>query len=258
MEALKVEGLSRKFGGVEALKDVSFSVEPGEKLAIIGPNGAGKTTLLNVVNGQLSANAGHMYFMDRDITRLSVYKRARMGIARAFQSSSLFRSMSVLNNLLLAVHGIKRSRLHMFRRFNTYTSDVTEAERYLKSAKLWEKKDRVVHDLSHGEQKRLEIAMSLASEPKLLLLDEPSAGLTIGESADVATIIRNLGPDITILIVAHDMDLVFGLADNIMVLHYGEVLCRSTPEDVQRNVKVREIYMGAKNGAHSLNTELHS
>lgn len=248
MEALRVERLSKNFGGVEALKDATFSVELGKRLAIIGPNGAGKTTLLNVLNGQHPANSGHIYFMGRDITNLSVYKRAHLGIARAFQSSTLLPSMSVLNNLLLAIHGMRPSRLHMFRSFNTYDEYAYEAEAYLKSAKLWERKDRVVNDLSHGEQKRLEIAMSLASEPKLLLLDEPSAGLTADESADVAAIIRGLGPDVTILIVAHDMDLVFGLADHIMVLHYGQVLCQGTPNDVQCNAKVREIYMGAENG----------
>ena len=246
MEALRVEGLSKNFGGVEALKDVSFAVESGERLAIIGPNGAGKTTLLNVVNGQLSADSGHMYFMDQDITHLSVYKRAHLGIARVFQSSTLLPSMSVLNNILLATHGMKPSRLHMFRPFKTYNEYISEAERHLKSANLWEKKDRLVSGLSHGEQKRLEMAMSLASEPKLLLLDEPSAGLTSGESADVARIIRSLGANITVLIVAHDMDLVFGLADKIMVLHYGQVLCRGTPNDVQCNAKVREIYMGVE------------
>jgi len=246
MEALRVEGLSKNFGGVEALKDVTFAVETGEKLAIIGPNGAGKTTLLNVLNGQHSANAGHIYFMGRDITHLSVYKRAHLGMARAFQSSTLFPSMSVLNNLLLAIHGMRSSRRHVFRSFKTYTEYGSEAKRHLRSVNLWEKKDNMVSDLSHGEQKRLEIAMSLALEPRLLLLDEPSAGLTTGESSDVAAILRNLGPTITILIVAHDMDLVFGIADHILVLHYGEVLCRGTPDDVQCNVKVREIYMGVE------------
>jgi branched-chain amino acid transport system ATP-binding protein len=249
MEALRVEGLSKNFGGVEALKDVTFAVETGEKLAIIGPNGAGKTTLLNILNGQHSANSGHIYFMGRDITHLSVYKRAHLGMARAFQSSTLFPSMSALNNLLLAIHGMRSSRHHMFRSFKTYTEYSTEAERHLKSVNLWEKKENMVSDLSHGEQKRLEIAMSLALEPRLLLLDEPSAGLTTGESSDVAAILRNLGPTITILIVAHDMDLVFGIADHILVLHYGEVLCRGTPEDVQCNVKVREIYIGVEDNA---------
>jgi branched-chain amino acid transport system ATP-binding protein len=249
MEALRVERLSKKFGGVEALKDVTFAVETGEKLAIIGPNGAGKTTLLNVLNGQHSANSGHIYFMGRDITHLSVYKRAHLGMARAFQSSTLFPSMSVLNNLLLALHGMRPSRRHVFRSFKTYTEYGSEAERQLRSVNLWEKKDDMVSDLSHGEQKRLEIAMSLALAPKLLLLDEPSAGLTTGESTDVAAILRNLGPTITILIVAHDMDLVFGIADHIMVLHYGEVLCRGTPDDVQCNVKVRQIYIGVEDNA---------
>src|SRR4030042_4834862 len=248
MEALRVEGLSKNFGGVEALKDVTFAVENGEKLAIIGPNGAGKTTLLNVLNGQHSANSGHIYFRGRDIAHLSVYKRAHLGMARAFQSSTLFPSMSVLNNLLLAIHGMRASRLHFFRSFETYREYGTEAERHLKSVNLWEKKDNMVSDLSHGEQKRLEIAMSLALEPRLLLLDEPSAGLTTGESSDVATILRNLGPTITILIVAHDMDLVFGIADHILVLHYGQVLCSGTPNDVQSDAKVREIYMGVEDG----------
>jgi branched-chain amino acid transport system ATP-binding protein len=255
MEALRAEGLSKNFGGVVALKSVSFAVDSGEKLAIIGPNGAGKTTLLNVLNGQHSANAGHIHFMGRDITRLSVYKRARLGIARAFQSSTLFPSMNVLNNILLAIHGIKPSRLHGFRSFHTYDEYTDEAERHLRSANLWEKRDRVVSSLSHGEQKRLEIAMSLASQPKLLLLDEPSAGLASGESSDVATIINGLGPNITILIVAHDMDLVFGLADNILVLHNGEVLCRGKPEDVQANARVREIYMGVENGSDDVESD---
>ncbi len=249
-----MKGLSKNFGGIEALRDVSFTVESGEKLAIIGPNGAGKTTLLNVLNGQHSANSGHIYFMGRDITHQSVYKRAHLGMGRAFQSSTLFPSMSVLNNLLLAIHGMKPSRLHFFRSFETYDEYSGEAERILKSVHLWEKKEEVVSDLSHGEQKRLEIAMSLALEPKLLLLDEPSAGLTAGESADVAAILRNLGPTVTILIVAHDMDLVFGIADQILVLHYGQVLCTGTPNDVQCNAKVREIYMGVEDDADDVGT----
>src|SRR3989304_4562700 len=136
MEALRVENLSKNFGGVEALKDVTFSVELGKKLAVIGPNGAGKTTLLNVLNGQHPAHSGHIYFMGRDITNLSVYKRARLGIARAFQSSTLFPSMSVLKNLLLALHGMRPSRLHLFRPFHTYGEYVRKAERYLKSVNL--------------------------------------------------------------------------------------------------------------------------
>lgn len=252
MEALRVESLSIRFGGVEALKDVSFTVETGAKLAVIGPNGAGKTTLLNVLNGQHSAHSGQIYFLGRDITHRPVHQRAQLGMARAFQSSTLFPSMSVLNNLLLAIHGMRPSRLHFFRSFETYHEYGEEAEKHLKSVHLWENRNEIVSDLSHGEQKRLEIAMSLALNPKLLLLDEPSAGLTTGESADVAAILRGLGPAISILIVAHDMDLVFGIADRILVLHYGQVLCAGTPNDVQCNAKVREIYMGVENDADDL------
>lgn len=252
MEALRVEGLCKNFGGVEALRDVTFTVESGKRFAIIGPNGAGKTTLLNLLNGQLRANSGQIYFMDQEITRLSVYQRAHLGIARVFQSSTLFPSMSVFNNVLLAIHGNKPSRLHMFRPFKTYDEYISGAERHLKSVNLWEKKDQIVNALSHGEQKRLEMAMSLTSDPKLLLLDEPSAGLTSEESADVAAIIQTLGQNITVLVVAHDMDLVFGIADHIMVLHYGQVLCSGTVHDIQYNERVKEIYMGVENGINDL------
>lgn len=247
MEALRVESLSKRFGGVEALKDVCFSVEQGEKLAIIGPNGAGKTTLLSTLNGQHPADSGQIHFMSRDITRLPVFKRARMGIARAFQSSTLFPSMTVLENILLGIHGSRGSGLQLLRPFHTYGDYVREAEKHLRSTDLWVKRDEWVVNLSHGEQKRLEIAISLAVKPQLLLLDEPSAGLTSDESSEIASIIRGLGSSITILIVAHDMDLVFGLADSILVLHYGQVLCREKPGEIQCNAKVKEIYMGVEN-----------
>jgi len=249
MEALRVEALSKSFGGVEALKDVCFSVEQGEKLAIIGPNGAGKTTLLSALNGQYSVDTGRIHFMGRDITRLPVFKRARMGIARAFQSSTLFPSMTVMENILLGIHGSRGSRLQLLRPFHTYDEYGKESEKHLRSTHLWEKRKEWVVNLSHGEQKRLEIAITLAARPQLLLLDEPSAGLTSDESSEIAAIIRRLGPSITILIVAHDMDLVFGLADTILVLHYGQVLCREKPGEIQCNAKVKEIYMGVENGS---------
>jgi branched-chain amino acid transport system ATP-binding protein len=248
MEALRVENISKRFGGVEALRDITFTVPAGGKLGIIGPNGAGKTTLFNVLNGQQSADSGRIRFMEHDVTRLPVHRRAHLGMARAFQSSTLFPNMTVLDNMLIAIHGIRPSRLHLFRSFRSYEGYNTDAEGFLKSVNLWEKRDSVVKDLAHGEQKRLEIAMSLASRPRLLLLDEPSAGLTADESAGVATIIRALGKEITVLIVAHDMDLVFGLADSILVLHFGQVLCKGAPGDVQCDARVLEIYMGEESG----------
>ena len=244
MNALRIERLSKNFGGVEALKDVTFSVSEGEKLAIIGPNGAGKTTLLNLINGQLQPSSGHIYFMEKDITKLPVHSRALFGIARAFQSSKLFPSMNVMTNILLSVHGKRASRINILRHLDTYKEYFIEAETYLKLINLWDKRSYLVNDLSHGEQKKLELAMTLALNPKLLLLDEPSAGLTAAESSDITEIIKNLGPNITVIVVAHDMDLVFGIAERIIVLHYGQILCDGTPNQIQCDKRVMEIYMG--------------
>jgi len=248
MEALKVEHLSKNFGGVQALQDVSFSVKAGEKLAIIGPNGAGKTTLFNVLNGQLSATAGQVYLFGQEITTMATHRRAHLGQGRSFQLTSLFPNLTVLDNTLLAVQGTKPSRFQMFRPATAYKHLFVKAEELLGSMALWEKRGDLVQAISYGEQRKMEIALSLASEPKLLLLDEPSTGLTAAESADVIDMIRNLGPDITVLVVAHDMDLVFGLADRIMVLHYGQIIAEGTPEEIQADARVKEIYIGIEEG----------
>ena len=245
MEALRVEGLSKNFGGVQALHDVTFSVEVGERLAIIGPNGAGKTTLFNVLNGQLAATNGRIYFYGKDITGLATHRRAHLGQSRSFQITSLFPPLTVLENCLLALQGIQPSRFQMFRSITSYKHLFTKAQQMLEVVDLWEKRGESVKNVSHGEQRRLEIAISLASKPKLLLLDEPSAGLTAGESADVVDMIRNMGKDITAIIVAHDMDLVFGVAERIMVLHYGQIITEGAPDIVRNDPRVREIYMGA-------------
>ncbi len=249
MEALKVEGLSKDFGGVHAVRDVSFSVEAGERLAIIGPNGAGKTTLFNMLNGQLPASAGRVHFFGRDITHLPTHHRAHLGIARSFQLTTLFLNLTVLNNTLLALQGTQPSRFQMFRSATTYEHLYAKAHELLDSMDLWEKRDDPVEAISYGEQRKLEIALSLASKPKLLLLDEPSSGLTTAESSDITVMIRNLGTDITVILVAHDMDLVFGVAERIIVLHYGEIIAEGTCDEISCDLRVREIYMGSEEGA---------
>ncbi len=248
MEALRVERLSKNFGGVQALKDVSFTVEAGERLAIIGPNGAGKTTLFNLLNGQESATAGRIYFFGQEITTMPTHRRAQLGQGRSFQLTSLFPSLAVLDNVLLAVQGTKPSRFQLFRPITAYKELFTKAQELLEAMALWERRDDLVQALGYGEQRRLEIALSLASEPKLLLLDEPSCGLTAVECADMITTIRKLGTNVTIIIIAHDMDLVFGLANRIMVLHYGESIADGTPDKIRTNPRVKEIYMGAEEG----------
>ena len=250
MEVLRAEHLSKDFGGVHAVSDVSFSVEGGERLAIIGPNGAGKTTLFNLINGQLHPTAGRIYFSGRDITNVFTHRRAHAGQGRSFQLISLFLNLTILENALLAFHGTKRSRFQILRPITSYEDLLSKAQETLTAADLWEQRDELVKNLSYGDQRRLEIALTtVATGLKLLLLDEPSCGLTGAESADITDMIRKLGRDITVLLVAHDMDLVFGVAERIMVLHYGQVIVDGAPEEVKVDPKVREIYMGTEEGA---------
>lgn len=249
MEALRFEGLSKDFGGVHALSNVSFSVERGERLAIIGPNGAGKTTLLNLINGQMLPTSGKVFFWGQDITHMRAYSRAHLGQARSFQLISLFLNLSVLDNTLITLHGIKRSRFQMLRPTTAYTDLLAKAREILSPIDLWERRDELVRNLSYGEQRRLEIALTVALEPKLLLLDEPSCGLTSAESSEITDSICKLGRDITVLLVAHDMDLVFGIADRIMVLHYGKVVANGTPEEIRADPRVKEIYTGIEENA---------
>lgn len=246
MDALRVEHLSKDFGGVHAVCDVSMSVEAGERLAIIGPNGAGKTTLFNLLNGQLPPTNGRVYLFGQETTHMAAHRCAHLGIARSFQATTLFLNLTVLDNILLALQGTRPSRFQMFRSATAYEHLYTKARELLDSMDLWEKRNDPVHAVSYGEQRKLEIALSLASEPKLLLLDEPSTGLTTAESAEVISMIRNLGKDITVILVAHDMDLVFGVAERIIVLHYGEIIAEGTPEEISTDSRVKEIYMGAE------------
>lgn len=246
MEALKVDGLTKHFGGVCSLQDVSFRVEAGERLAIIGPNGAGKTTLFNLLAGQLSTTNGRIFFFGREITGMAPHRRARLGMSRSFQVSNLFFNLTVLDNILLSIQGTRPQSYRMLRSITAYKSIYIKAEQLLKTTDLWEKKNSLVRNISHGEQRNLEIVLSLALEPRLLLLDEPTAGLTDAESINIIDIMRNLGTDTTVLFVAHDIDLVLNVADRIIVLHYGEIMADGTPEEIQSDLKVKEIYMGVK------------
>ena len=243
MQALRIEDLCIDFGGVQALRNVSFSVDIGERMAIIGPNGAGKTTLFNVINGQLNATAGRVLFFEQDITHLATHERVHLGMSRSFQLTTLFPSLTVLDNTLLAFQGILPSRFQALKPLSSYKNLYNKAHELLVSMRLWEERSKPVTAISYGEQRKLEIALALASRPRLLLLDEPNCGLTVSESNELISHLRNLGEVITVILVAHDMDLVFGFAEKIIVLHYGEIISQGTCDEIRRDVRVKEIYM---------------
>ncbi len=246
MEALRVEKLTKMFGGIYSLQNVSFTVEAGERLAIIGPNGAGKSTLFNVLAGQLPATRGRVYLFEQEITGTPAHHRARLGMARSFQVSNLFFNLTVLDNVLLAIQGLRAHPFQMFRPIEAYGDMFSKGQRLLSTAGLWEKKDEFVRNMSHGEQRNLEIILTLASEPKLLLLDEPTAGLTEAESANMFNVVNELASDTTTLFVAHDIDLVLSVAHRIIVLHYGVIIAEGPPEEIEADAKVKEVYMGIK------------
>jgi len=242
---LEVEDLSVHFGGLAAVKNVNFAVEEGERLGMIGPNGAGKTTLFNLLTGQLKPSGGKVVFKGQDITHKPVYARTQLGIARSFQITSLFPNESVLTNALIALQGTRSRRYRVWGVFKRDKALHALAQGLLESIDLWDKRHEVASSLAYGEQRKLEMGLSLASGPELLMLDEPSCGLTPTESKDITERIRALGKKITVLMIAHDMDLVFGVAERIILLHFGEISCEGTCDEIRANQTVKDIYMGS-------------
>lgn len=241
---LTLRHLSKSFDGLHAVKDVNLGVSPGDRRAIIGPNGAGKTTLFNLITGALPASEGQILLFGQDVTRWPTHRRIALGMARTFQITSLFPRLSVLDNVLLAVEGVRRMKLVMYRSLGSYRDVYAKAQALLERAGFWGKREVEVRNLSHGEQRQIEILLALASDPKLLLLDEPSAGLATGESQEMATFLKALDPEIAILLIEHDMDVAFQVAQTLTVLHYGEVLADGSAQEIRANRQVQEIYLG--------------
>jgi len=244
--ALRVDRVSRVFGGLQAVRDVSFDVEPGARLAIIGPNGAGKTTLFNLISGELPCTGGRIVAFERDITRLPAHRRAAAGLGRTYQLTNLFPRLTVLENLLLAAQALQRVRYVALRPIRIYAQLYERARALLEPLNLWEVRDVPVAELSYGDQRQLEIALALATQPRILLLDEPTAGLSPAETQHVLRIIRGLPREITILLIEHDMAVVFGVCERIVVFHQGEVVAAGAPDAVARDARVQEIYLGVR------------
>ena len=246
--ALSLSNLTKSFGGLSAVDGVSLTVAPGERRAIIGPNGAGKTTLFSLISGETMPSSGRLMLFGQDVTRLAPHRRAALGLARTYQITNLFPRLTALDNCILAVQALTPAKLHLHRALQRYTDHFARAREVLDAVGLAAKADEAVRSLSHGEQRQLEIALALAGSPRLLLLDEPTAGLSPAESHLMTALLKKLDPAITLLVIEHDMDVAFELTNRITVLHYGRVVADGLAHEVKADPLVQEIYLGTPGG----------
>jgi branched-chain amino acid transport system ATP-binding protein len=244
MMALRIEELAIAFGGVRAVDGVTLDIAAGERRVLLGPNGAGKTTLFNLIGGQLRPTHGRISLFGRDVTRLPPDRRAGAGLARTFQITNLFPHLTVEENIHLAVQGLSRHRLGMIRAAEGYRDTVERVETLLGDWRFASNRGALVRELSYGEQRKLEIAMALAHQPRLLLLDEPTAGLSAAETQNVVSVIGGLSRDITIVVVEHDMDVAFEIGDRFTILSNGRILAEGTAAEVRANAEIQAIYFG--------------
>ena len=244
MSALVVTGVSRNFDGVQALSDVSITVEPGERRLIIGANGAGKTTLFNMLSGALAVSSGRVILFGCDITQLPAYERARMGLARTFQITNLFPRLTVLENVLLALQVADKSAFSLYRRMRDNRHLFHSADALLEEWGLAAIAGKAAKEISYGQQRQIDLILAMAGQPKVLLLDEPTAGLSAAEVVRVVGMVRSLPREMTILMIEHDMDVAFGLADRITVLHQGRLIAEGDVEAIRNHPQVKEIYLG--------------
>lgn len=241
---LRTEKLCRSFGNLVVTRDVDLQVSRGERHALIGPNGAGKTSLVNQLGGQLNPSSGRILFKERDIAGLKAEAICRLGIARTFQKNNLFRGLSVRENVRLAVQAHRGQPYQALRSIQADRALWERSDQLLTQIGLVSGLDRRASELSYGEQRQLEIAIALASEPELLLLDEPTSGMSPAETDQMIELVRSLSSSLALLMIEHDMKVVFSLADRVTVLHYGEVLASGTPAEIQSSARVREVYLG--------------
>ena len=243
--ALRLESVSKTFGGLRAVDGVELAVRPGERRALIGPNGAGKTTLFNLIAGALPATAGRISLFGADVTGMAQHRRAALGLARTFQITNLFPTLTVLDNVRLAAQARTADRFAMLRPVSGFAHLRARALEALEAVGLDDRAASRVRHLSHGEQRQLEIALALAGRPRVLLLDEPTAGLSQAEARHMTALLRGLDPAITLLIIEHDMDIALEVAQHVTVLHYGRVIADGSCDAVRADPTVREIYLGA-------------
>jgi branched-chain amino acid transport system ATP-binding protein len=241
---LRIENISLTIGALQILRDVNLEIAEGKITSIIGPNGAGKTTLFNIISGRMSPTAGKVWFKGKNIVNLSPFQIARLGIARSFQITNIFQRMSVFENVCLAAQTNSPKRCSVFSQVSADIITSRKAEEILELIGLGTMKERPARELSHGDQRRLEIGMSLAIEPAFLMLDEPTSGMSPAETAATIDLIRSVGERVTICVIEHKMNLVMTVSDKIIVLNLGGKIAEGSPEEVASDERVRKVYLG--------------
>jgi branched-chain amino acid transport system ATP-binding protein len=244
MTALAVGNLCKHFGGLRVTTNVNLTVEPGERRLIIGPNGAGKTTLFNLITGEIAPDSGSIRLFGRDVTRVSSHRRPHLGLARTYQIITLFANDTILRNVTLALLGLSPLRWSLFKDLEQQHTVVERAQAALARVGLGNIADRPLSQTSYGERRRVEIAMALAQDPKVLLLDEPFAGLSIDERRDVRQLLNAIPREVTVVMIEHNMDVALDWAERITLLHFGEVIVEGTRAEVVANPRTREVYLG--------------
>jgi branched-chain amino acid transport system ATP-binding protein len=244
MSALAIRSLCKSFGGLRVTANVSLTVEPGERRLIIGPNGAGKTTLFNLITGELKPDSGSIRLFDRDISRVASRRRAHLGMARTYQIITLFPRDTILRNVTLALLGLSAVRWNPFADLAALHHLSERAHQSLERVGLADIADRPLAETSYGERRRVEIAMALAQNPKVLLLDEPFAGLSIDERRDVHALLIGIPREVTVVMIEHNMDVALEFAERITLLHFGEIIVEGTRSEVVNNPRTREVYLG--------------
>lgn len=251
MSLLRVEKICKSFKTLQVLNNVSLDAQPGERHVIIGPNGAGKTSLFNAITNQFPIDSGKIYLEDREINKLSSHHLVHLGMSRTFQKNNLFGDLTTEENIHLALVAKKRYRFNVFSPLVKRSDIRQETEEILQQWNLSDRRQMKVKNLSYGEQRLLEVLLALASKPKILLLDEPTSGMSPAETQKTSEMIQKLPRSINLLVIEHDMEVVFAIADRITVLHHGEVILSGPPEKVRNNEMVKEIYFGGGAKLHA-------
>ena len=244
MNILETKGLFHDFSGLQVLSDVNLQIDEGERHAVIGPNGAGKTTLFNVITGMYTPSRGQVFFKGRDVTGFAPHQLSRIGMGRSFQITSTFTRLTAFQNIRLAILSKRGIRFSLFRRVDKMQDITRETEAVLARINLTAERDRPASALSYGKHRALEISLAMATDPELVLLDEFAAGMSRDETHNAVELVRRLTEGKTVLIIEHDMDVVFSLADRITVLHRGEILATGAPAEIRRNQAVKDAYLG--------------